>query len=137
MIIPARTDDSAAILSSIENTCALSYPFQSKPSIVSSLKNHSTVSLTIPLGDKLFSAVLISSNAINRVPDANENKDDGHFEVERRISIRGSTYCLCQLETDRFIYYYANSFILTRINLRQATQFVVGLDIFYLHRSNI
>ena len=49
----------AVILPSIENTYALTNPFASKASIVFSphkpgLINHSTVSLTIPLGDWVY-----------------------------------------------------------------------------------
>ena len=46
----------------------LSNPFPSKPSIVfSPYKPFYTVSLIVPLGDKVF-LVLISSNLVNRVP---------------------------------------------------------------------
>ena len=38
-----------------------------------SLRNHSTVSLTIPLGD-WYLLLLISSNLVNRVPDIKKNK---------------------------------------------------------------
>ena len=59
----------AAILSSIESAFRLRTRFHPSHRLFSrrGLRNHSTVSLTILLGDSVF-LVLISSNLVNRVP---------------------------------------------------------------------
>ena len=64
----------AIILSSIESAYVLSNLFLSKPSILfSQLRNHSTVSLAIPLGDYIFLGAYFEQFSLSS-RDVNESK---------------------------------------------------------------